>query len=263
MGALHQGHLELVKQSAAANGCTVCSIYVNPTQFNDKQDLSNYPRDLAGDLEKLEANGCDAVFTPSDDIMYPDEPLITMNFGKLEQTMEGLHRPGHFNGVALVVSKLFNLVQPDQVYFGEKDWQQLVIIRQLVFDLSYPLKVIGVPIKREKDGLAMSSRNQRLSVENREIAGQLFKALSLVKESLQLTRNISLSVESGVKHLKKFPQINLEYLQVVRAFELDPPTMEVGEEPLSICLAASLGEIRLIDNIQVFMENATADGSPK
>lgn len=258
MGALHQGHLELINRSVEENNFTICSIYVNPAQFNDKQDLIKYPRNLENDLDKLKSQGCDAVFCPSDQVMYPDKPLISIDFGYMEQIMEGHYRPGHFQGVALVVSKLFNIVQPDRVYFGEKDWQQLVIVRKLASDLSYPLEVIGVPIQRESNGLAMSSRNQRLTTEQRKVAGEIYKALYMIQTSLKQDKDIQSARGFGITHLQKYPNLKLEYLEVVHAFTLRQPSTEIGIEPLSICLAAFLGDVRLIDNIQVFTKEHTS-----
>lgn len=252
MGALHQGHLELINRSVQMNDCTICSIYVNPIQFNEKQDLIEYPREIDSDLEKLKVHRCDAVFNPSDEIMYPTEPRLNIDFGKLEQVMEGRYRPGHFRGVALVVSKLFNIVQPDRAYFGEKDWQQLIVVEQLVRDLSFPIDIVSVPIKREPDGLAMSSRNQRLTPEHRPVACELFNALSLVKTLLEQKMDPGSAKVLGIKHLQQYPIINIEYFEIVQTFTLDPPVGDLGTEPLSICLAATLGNVRLIDNIKVF-----------
>jgi pantoate--beta-alanine ligase len=252
MGALHQGHLRLIRKSVQCHDITVCSIYVNPTQFNDREDLNEYPRNLDQDISMLKKEACQVAFCPEDQVMYPMKPGLSLDFGHLETVMEGRHRPGHFNGVALVVGKLFNIVQPDYAYFGEKDWQQLVIIKQMVYDFSFPLKIIGVPIVREEDGLAMSSRNQRLSPEHRSVAGELFKALSLVKLRLEQSERIENAKIAGTKYLAEFPSIDIEYLEIVRASTLDTPSAPVGKEPLSICLAAFLGKVRLIDNVRVF-----------
>jgi pantoate--beta-alanine ligase len=252
MGALHQGHLELIRTSRLSNDITICSIYVNPAQFNNKQDLVQYPRDLKQDLKKLESVECQAVFCPPDEVMYPDNPVISMDFGQLEKVMEGYFRPGHFKGVALVVSKLFHMVQPDKAYFGEKDWQQLVIIKRLVDDLHFPLEIVSMPIVRETDGLAMSSRNRRLTAEQREVANELYRTLLLVKKELESKTPVESATGLGREYLGQVRSIKLEYLEVVRAYSLDAPVEEPGLEPLSICIAAYLGEVRLIDNVQVF-----------
>jgi pantoate--beta-alanine ligase len=249
MGALHAGHLELVKKCVELSDVSVCSIYVNPTQFNDAADLESYPRDLEGDLAKLRAYGCQVVFTPTDQVMYPEGPITTLYFGKLDSVMEGLHRPGHFSGVALVVSKLFHLVQPHMAFFGAKDWQQLVIIKQMVHDLGFPLKIIDVPIAREPDGLAMSSRNIRLTPKYRKLAPQLFRTLELIKNQLEHQADPDEAIATGMKHLSQFPEIKLEYLEVVNSFSLERPSSIKANEPLSICIAAFLAEIRLIDNV--------------
>ena len=255
MGALHQGHLELVRESLRNDDITICSIYVNPVQFNDQQDLKNYPRDLDRDLEFLKRLNCDAVFCPNDEVMYPSPPTLSVNFGELENVMEGRYRPGHFSGVAIVVSKLFNIVRPDRAYFGEKDWQQLIIIKQLVEDLNFPLEIVGVPIFREVDGLAMSSRNKRLSEAQRNVAGELYQTLLVVKQELEKHTTIEKACKHGSEYLEQFPLIQLEYLEVVDANTLDSATQVLGTKPLTICLAAFLGEVRLIDNMQVFDSN--------
>ncbi len=255
MGALHEGHSRLVIESMKSNDITVCSIYVNPTQFNDQQDLVKYPRNLNKDLEMLKELGCQAVFCPTDKVMYPTEPVLKMDFGQLEHLLEGHHRPGHFKGVALVVSKLFHLVQPDKAYFGEKDWQQLIVIKKLVEDLSFPVEIVGVPIAREPDGLALSSRNLRLRQQERAVANQLFIALQLVKAALEEKSSFESAISTGLDHLAQFSLIRVEYLEIVTAFTLEKPSAEMGSEPLSICIAAFLGDIRLIDNLQVFMNN--------
>ena len=252
MGALHDGHLSLIHASLKDNDFTVCSIYVNPIQFNVAQDLINYPRNLEKDIEKLKENGCDLVFAPTDQEMYPVKPLLNMDFGALETVMEGKHRPGHFKGVSVVVSKLFNIVQPDRAYFGEKDWQQFVIISHLVQDLNFPLKIVGVPIVREDDGLAMSSRNSRLTNQQRMVANELFAALKLVEEALLKGAPISTAKSMGCAYLDRFSEIEVEYLEIVRSKDLRAPDSDDQKEPLAICIAAHLGQVRLIDNIQVF-----------
>ena len=163
MGALHQGHLSLVHQSIRQNDSTIVSIFVNPIQFNNADDLKKYPRTLDNDLELLESEGCNMVFAPSVEEMYPQVPTESYSFGLLEQVMEGFYRPGHFNGVAIVVRRLFDILRPHRAYFGEKDYQQLVIIRKMVEQFQLPVETIGCPIVREPDGLAMSSRNRRLA----------------------------------------------------------------------------------------------------
>jgi len=254
MGALHSGHIELIGKCVESNDITICSIYVNPTQFNDRQDLIRYPRDQDHDIFQLEAAGCQATFCPSDEVMYSTKPMVSLNFGPLENLMEGHHRPGHFKGVALIVAKLLNMTQPDQAYFGEKDWQQLIIIKQLVQDLNFPVRIVGVPIVREPDGLAMSSRNQRLSSDERIMAPELYNCLQLVTQQLVESTNLDQAITKGKEYLLQFPGIKLDYLEIVRASTLDHLVDEIGSEPLSVCIAAFLGEVRLIDNMQIFID---------
>ncbi|MDH3709216.1 MAG: pantoate--beta-alanine ligase [Cyclobacteriaceae bacterium] len=252
MGALHQGHLTLIDYCSRQSDVIICSIYVNPTQFNNPSDLTNYPRTLNEDLLALENTGCHAAFVPGDSSMYPQEPRTSVEFGALSMVLEGEHRPGHFNGVGLVVAKLFNIVQPDHAYFGQKDWQQVVIIKQLVQDLSFPIEIREVPIVRESDGLAMSSRNRRLTEQQRRLAPQLYLAISTVREHLQAGGSIEESAKKGSDQLQGFPEINVEYLEVVDAETLNTPRQPLGNRTLSVCIAARLGEIRLIDNVKVF-----------
>ena len=193
MGALHNGHLQLVKTSVANNDVTVVSIFVNPTQFNDKNDLLLYPRTLDKDCQLLESVNCDYAFAPSVEEIYPTEDTRTFHLGKVAEVMEGKYRPGHFNGVAQIVSKLFDIVNPDNAYFGEKDFQQIAVIRAMAAQMGYTFNIIAVPIVRESDGLALSSRNTRLTESQRrnapKIAETLFKSRTFaashsVKETL-------------------------------------------------------------------------------
>ena len=177
MVALHEGHASLMRKSVEDNEVTVASVFVNPTQFNDKNDLLKYPRTLEADCALLQACGVDYVFAPEIAEMYPSEDMRMFSYPPLDEVMEGKHRPGHFNGVCQIVSKLFDAVMPDRAYFGEKDFQQLAIIKKMVDDLKYPIEVIGCPIVRETDGLALSSRNARLSAEERENALNISQAL--------------------------------------------------------------------------------------
>ena len=185
MGALHAGHASLVKRSVAENDATVVSVFVNPTQFNDKNDLTKYPRTLEADCRLLEQCGATVVFAPSVEEIYPEPDMRHFSFPPLDTVMEGAYRPGHFNGVCQIVSKLFDLVKPDRAYFGEKDFQQLAIIREMVRQLKFPLQIVGCPIVREADGLALSSRNTRLSAEQRQQALKISQTLS--RRSLTMT----------------------------------------------------------------------------
>jgi pantoate--beta-alanine ligase len=249
MGALHKGHLSLVQQSIENTDITVVSIYVNPTQFNDKNDLNNYPRVLKRDCELLEASGCQVVFTPTDKEMYPEPDNRIFEMGQLSTIMEGKHRPGHFNGVAQIVSKLFDSVQPHIAFFGQKDFQQLAIIRKLVKDYKYSIKIQACAIIREDDGLAMSSRNMLLSNEQRSAAPIIFKALCGARDLVGKVDLIDIRkyVENKIN---QNPNLKLEYFEVVNSNTLDPVENINDIIPLTACIAVFAGKIRLIDNIE-------------
>lgn len=248
MGALHQGHASLVRRSVAENDITVVSVFVNPTQFNDKNDLKNYPRTLDADCMLLEKEGVDIVFAPAVEEMYPEEDKRVFTFAPLDTVMEGACRPGHFNGVAQIVSKLFYAVEPDRAYFGEKDFQQLAIIREMVRQLSLDVEIIGCPIVREDDGLAMSSRNTLLSAEEREralaISRTLFASLEYAKgNSLEATRSY---VESEINAT---PGLDLEYYRIVDGNTLQEIVEWDDCDYIVGCIALFCGKVRLIDNI--------------
>lgn len=253
MGALHQGHNSLVSESVKNNDITVCSIYVNPTQFNRQSDLDNYPRKLKDDIVFLEETGCDALFAPADKEMYLTPPVLKLNFGSLEQSMEGKFRAGHFNGVGVIVSKLFNIVNPDRAYFGQKDIQQFFIIKQLVRDLSYPIELIKVPTVREADGLAMSSRNQRLSSETREKAPLIYKSLLEAANLLKSGKSIEETKTLIGELFQRDNDFQLEYFEVVDYENLEILQNRPVSHKLVLCMAVYLGEIRLIDNILLFL----------
>ncbi len=249
MGALHLGHASLVKRSVAENGVTAVSVFVNPTQFNDKNDLKNYPRDLQADCKLLESIGADIVFAPEVEEMYPEPDMRVFSFAPLDTVMEGGCRPGHFNGVAQIVSKLFYAVEPDKAYFGEKDFQQLAIIREMVKRLDIKVEIVGCPIVREGDGLALSSRNMLLSAEERERA-------------LTISRTLFASVDYAASHTlaetKSFVEeainategLRLEYYQIVDGNTLQE-IKEWGDSDYIVgCIALFCGKIRLIDNIK-------------
>lgn len=249
MGALHNGHASLVERSVADNDITVVSIFVNPTQFNDKNDLRNYPRDLKADCALLDKVGADIAFAPEVEEMYPEPDTRVFSFAPLDEVMEGPFRPGHFNGVAQIVSKLFYAVEPHRAYFGEKDFQQLAIIREMVRQLSLSLEIVGCPIVREQDGLAMSSRNMLLTAEERERAVKISQTLF---KSLEIAGNNSLAytkayVEDAMNSTEGF---RLEYYQIVDGNTLQP--IENWEDSSYIvgCIALFCGNIRLIDNIK-------------
>lgn len=248
MGALHQGHLSLVEKAGTESDFVVVSIFVNPTQFNDKKDLERYPRDLQKDVDFLSSSPCQVIFAPEVDEVYPEPDTRQFNFGSLEQVMEGKFRPGHFNGVAQVVSRLFDIVGPDKAFFGQKDFQQLAIIRAMVLRLNLPVEIISCPIIREDDGLAMSSRNMLLSAEQRKaavhISACLFDALNKVGK---------FSVEKlccwVTDRINENEYLETEYFEIVDELTLQPvkswsdPGKKVG------CVAVQCGQIRLIDNI--------------
>jgi pantoate--beta-alanine ligase len=251
MGALHAGHIALVQQSRRENGITVCSIFVNPIQFNDKTDLDKYPRTPEADTKMLEEAGCDVLFMPSAAEMYPEPDTRKFSFGPLEQVMEGAHRPGHFNGVAIVVSRLFDIVEPDRAYFGQKDYQQLAIVRSMVKQLGMKVEVIAHPIVREQDGLAMSSRNTRLDADQRKEAALIPSTLFKVKE---------MAAKASVKDLKAFvndaiasnPDMQLDYFEIADTETLQPvEAIDPGKGAVA-CIAVKLGPIRLIDNVILF-----------
>jgi len=249
MGALHAGHISLIESSKKENTITACSIFVNPTQFNNPEDLKKYPRTLETDCEMLAQAGCDVVFAPSAEEMYPSLPKLKFDFGTLETVMEGKFRPGHFNGVGIVVSKLFNIVRPDKAYFGLKDLQQVAVIRQMVSDLSFDLEIIPCPTLREVDGLAMSSRNTRLSAEARALAPHIYQLLTLAKEKLQGGASTAETQAFATAYFNNYPAFELEYLEIANFDTLEPVSQANITGKTAICIAAFLGGIRLIDNI--------------
>lgn len=248
MGALHAGHLSLVETAVQENETVVVSIFVNPTQFNDPKDLQRYPRDLEKDLKLLEPTNCQLVFAPGPKEIYPEPDTRKFDFGELETVMEGKHRPGHFNGVAQVVSKLFEIVKPDRAYFGQKDFQQLAVIKKLVKQLNLPVEVISCPIIREDSGLAMSSRNQLLTSEQRKNAALIQKTLKEAKK-LSAEKSVQELTKWVTETINKNPLLDVEYFEVVDAENLQPLKNweETGKKVG--CIAAYCGKIRLIDNI--------------
>ena len=248
MGALHEGHASLVRRSVDENDVTVVSVFVNPTQFNDANDLANYPRTLDADCKLLEKVGADIVFAPAVKEMYPEEDTRVFSFAPLDTVMEGAFRHGHFNGVAQIVSKLFYAVEPHRAYFGEKDFQQLAIIREMVRQLSLSVEIIGCPIVREKDGLAMSSRNTLLSADEREraltISRTLFKSLEYAKiNTLAETKAFVENAINGTSGLY------LEYFQIVDGNTLQEIAEWSDSDYAVGCIALFCGKVRLIDNI--------------
>ena len=253
MGALHKGHLELIRWSVAECDLTICSIYINPTQFNNPVDLKKYPRDIEKDIKKLASVKCSSVFTPDNNEMYGDNinPAITINFGSIETILEGINRPGHFIGVGIVVSKLFNIVRPDFAYFGQKDIQQYAIVKQLIDDLSFNIILRCVPTTREPDGLAMSSRNKRLNSVDRETAAYLYKSLKIAEEKLLKKVLFSDVKKEILETMTDLPNFNLEYFELVDTdhFRIID-CLQDGSNP-ALCIAADLGGVRLIDNLLI------------
>lgn len=250
MGALHAGHASLAAFARKENGIVVASVFVNPTQFNDKKDLVNYPRTPEADAALLEASGCDLLFMPDADEMYPPgetENVPQVDLGGLDLVMEGAHRPGHFAGVVTIVKKLFDAVGPCNAYFGEKDFQQLAIVRRMVNELQLPVRIVGCPIVREPDGLAMSSRNMRLSAEERKLAPEISKALFRAKENWS-----SFSAEETkaavAAAIAAVPQMRLEYIEIADTGTLQP-VQPAQKNHAVACIAVHLGAVRLIDNI--------------
>lgn len=251
MGALHEGHLELMRRAKSENDLLAVSIFVNPIQFNNREDYDKYPRVAETDRQLLESVGCDILFSPDEHEMYPEPVKERYHFGALETVMEGAFRPGHFNGVAVVVKRLFELVQPTRAYFGEKDYQQLAIIKALVEGHHLPVQIVPCPTVREADGLAMSSRNLRLSPEERAIAPKIYKALSKAAS----LRNV-LSPEElriwALNELHKTPEFHPEYVEVADASNLQPLKHWNDAASARIFTAVHLGPVRLIDNVPIF-----------
>lgn len=257
MGALHEGHLSLVKLAAKKADKVVVSIFVNPAQFGPNEDLARYPRDEAGDLKKLSTSGCDLVWAPSVAEMYPDGFSTRIQPGTAAEGLEGAYRPHHFGGVATVCCKLFSQVTPDVAIFGQKDYQQLCVLLQMVRDLNLPLKITGAPTRREKDGLAMSSRNAYLTPEEREIAPQLYAALSELAERIGSGADIVSSVANAKLKIKAAGFQKIDYVEVRDAESLqtvDDMSDTMPKSPLRILAAVWLGKTRLIDNIGVTVD---------
>lgn len=250
MGALHAGHLTLVKLAAKKADRVVVSIFVNPTQFAPHEDLARYPRDEAGDVAKLHSAGCDLVWAPTVAEMYPEGFSTSVKPGSAAMALEGEFRPHHLAGVATVCCKLFGQVMPDIAIFGEKDFQQLAVLRQMVRDLNLPLKLIGAPTKREKDGLALSSRNAYLSQKERAIAPALQAAIAELAAEVGKGVDIKSAIETAKRNVRNAGFSKIDYIAVADAETLDP-VETLGGRPLRVLAAAWLGKTRLIDNVAV------------
>lgn len=250
MGALHNGHMSLINRAKSETNIVVCSIFVNPTQFNNAHDLAIYPRTLQADCEMLEKVKCDYVFAPTAAEMYPVPHQIKFDFGSLEHVMEGKFRPGHFNGVGIVVSKLFNIVQPDKAFFGQKDIQQCAVINRLIIDLSFQIDLVICETERENDGLAMSSRNRNLTPEQRAIAPKLHENMQICHQYLHEGKSVEMVKDFMQNALKQIEGIELEYFEVVDRLNLE--SIETYQPNQSaMCIAAFLGKTRLIDNMLI------------
>lgn len=258
MGALHRGHLTLIHRAKAENDFVVCSIFVNPVQFNNKEDLEKYPRTFEADFRLLESEGCDLIFAPEVNEMYPNnnEPLAVYDLNGLDKPMEGEFRPGHFQGVCVIVHKLFNIINPTRAYFGEKDFQQLAIIRHMAKSQNPDVNIVGCSIVRDADGLALSSRNMRLSESERQIAPMIYKTLLQAKLKIETSKEISLTpilLKQWISdQISSYPTLRPEYVEVVDMYTLQPVNDWNGSKEVIVCVAVYDGSVRLIDNIVLF-----------
>ncbi len=249
MGALHEGHASLVRRSVAENDVTVVSVFLNPTQFNDPKDLERYPRTLEADCELLEACGADIVFAPGVEEVYPEPDTRCFSYPPTDSVMEGAMRPGHFNGVCQIVSKLFSYVEPDRAYFGEKDYQQIAVIRRMVADLGFGLEIVPCPVIRQTDGLAMSSRNTLLSDEERQTAANIYRVLN---ESRTLGLSVQQTHDYVVKEIDAIPMLEVQYFNIVDGDTLADVSSWDEAQSIVGCITVFCGEkpIRLIDHIR-------------
>jgi pantoate--beta-alanine ligase len=253
MGALHQGHLHLVEEAKKTCNRTICSIFVNPTQFNEASDFDRYPRTLDSDIEKLRKTSCDLVYVPSVEEVYPNglNTASNFDFGNIANVMEGKHRPGHFNGVGTVVKRLFELTTPDIAFFGLKDYQQFCIIRKLVEITGLPIQLTGIKTVREEDGLAMSSRNALLEPLHRELAPVIYQSMLEAKKNIQTmpVSNVKFLVE---QRLLALPDIKIDYVEIAEANTLQTIVQFDTDTKARIFIAAFFGKVRLIDNLELF-----------
>ncbi len=251
MGALHSGHLTLIKRAIDENDLSICSIFVNPTQFNNKQDLEKYPRTIEKDIELLESINCDYLFLPTVEEMYPQgEENIQFDFGNLEKVMEGKDRPGHFQGVGIIVKKLFEIIQPSRAYFGKKDYQQLLIIKSLTKQYQLSPQIVACDIIRESDGLAISSRNQRLTIEQRKQAPAIYKALQEAQK-LSTTMEIEDLKNLVATKINSNPTMTLGYFQISNKENLQPINHWLSKGQQMGFIVVNMGDVRLIDNIEL------------
>ena len=251
MGALHEGHLSLVRRALKENDCCIVSVFVNPTQFNNPRDLETYPRTLDADSRLLASIGTTALFAPEVETIYPEPDTRVFHVGAVAEVMEGKYRPGHFNGVMQVVSRLFDLAQPDCAYFGEKDFQQIAVLRAMAREIKSPVEIIACPIVREEDGLARSSRNTLLSEEGRAQAPNIYRILS---ESRAWSKELSPKavIERATQLLDAIPTLRVEYFEIVDADTLQPITRWEDSPKPQGCITVYCGDVRLIDNIAYY-----------
>lgn len=251
MGALHEGHLSLIREARKENDYVVCSIFVNPIQFNNKADLKDYPRNFEADVDLLNDEKCDLLFYPSETEILPKSKTETFDFGGIDKVMEGKFRPGHFNGVATIVKILFEIIEPNRAYFGMKDYQQVLIIHKMTQDLGLPVEIIPCPTVRDEDGLAMSSRNQLLSKSEKKQAATIFKVLKMIKihSGFSTINEIKEYVES---QFRKSKVTKLEYFEIVDMYSLKPLKAWAESTNVIACTAVTVGNVRLIDNIILF-----------
>ncbi|WP_421977028.1 pantoate--beta-alanine ligase [Roseivirga seohaensis] len=249
MGALHYGHISLVEKAKEKSDVVAVSIFVNPTQFNNPEDLEKYPRNIERDLDLLKKAGCDIVFTPEVTEMYAGSHDLKISFGTLENSLEGKFRPGHFSGVGQIVSKLFNIFQPHSAFFGQKDLQQFFIIKKLIDQLCFPIELHMIPTKREDNGLAMSSRNERLTQEEKLEAGLIYQTLKQSAEAILEGRSIHHVIEQANELFAKNERLTLEYFEVVETENFTGISTVSDPKTTALCIAAEIGKVRLIDNL--------------
>lgn len=250
MGAFHQGHLSLMSRAAGECEVVVVSVFVNPIQFGAGEDFEKYPRDIEKDISLAASAGADAIFAPDNDEMYPVPPLTFVNVNELSETLCGESRSGHFKGVAIVVAKLLNIVQPDKIYLGEKDWQQLIIVKRMIADLNFPVELVTVPTVRDEDGLAMSSRNDYLSPGEKKEASIINRSLKEAAEVIRRGETDPFKVRELVENMiDGTGEIELEYFSICRPFDLTET--DRIERPVLLAIAVRLGSTRLIDNVLI------------
>ncbi len=255
MGALHAGHMSLVNRAREENDRVAVSVFVNPTQFNNPTDLATYPRTEEADLALLEAAGVDVAFVPTVEEMYPEPDTRVFDLGPVAEVMEGAMRPGHFNGVAQVVSRLFDMVEPDKAFFGEKDFQQIAVIKAMMNKEGYDFPIVPCPIVREVDGLAMSSRNVRLSAAQREVAPAIHEALVASVDLFRQGLDLESVTDMVIEELDSYDEMEVEYFQIVDPDTLQPiTTWDQSKDAPVGCIAVWLGDVRLIDNIKYTKE---------